>query len=136
MNWIALFFALELGIAPNIGVLQYEPPAAAVSEWEIGYTQLEAEVLLFDLLFAGGGVRTYITPGSSGRTFAPNTTIYDFCAGMRRGPVEVGYRHRCFHPTLPYLPLRDQHITGLEGSYDELYLRFETSIRPDCRTMK
>jgi len=127
MNWIALFFALELGIAPNIGVLQYEPAAAVESEWEIGYTQLEAEVLLFDLLFAGGGVRTYITPGNSW-TLAPNTTVYDFRAGLRRGPVELGWRHRCFHPTLPYLPLRDQQITGLEGSFDEIYLRLSGRV--------
>jgi len=127
MTWLSLFFALELGLAPEIGVLQYQPPQAVISKYEIGYTLLEAEVLLFDLLFAGGGVRTYITPGN-GWTFAPNSTIYDFRAGLRRGPVELGWRHRCWHPTLPYLPLRDQHITGLEGSFDELYIRFEGRI--------
>lgn len=129
MSWLALFFALELGIAPNIGVLQYQPEAAIASEWEVGYTQLETELELFNLLFIGGGVRTYITPGSSGRTFTPNTTVYDFCTGLRRSPIEIGWRHRCFHPTVPYLPVFQQQITGLEGGYDEIYLRFEGRIK-------
>jgi len=127
MNWIALFFALELGVAPNIGVLQYEPADFIVSEWQIGYTQMEAEVEFFGLLFAGGGVRTYITPGS-GWTFAPNTTVYDFGAGLRRGPLEVGWRHRCFHPTFPYQPVFEQQFSGLEGSYDEVYIRLEGKV--------
>lgn len=129
MSWLAFIFALELGIAPNIDVLQYQPAALVTSEWEIGYTQLEAEIQLFDLLFAGGGVRTYIIPGSSGHSFSPNTTIYDFSTGFRRGPLEIGLRHRCFHPTVPYLPVFGQKITGLEGSYDEIYVRLEGKIR-------
>lgn len=80
------------------------------------------------LLCAVESVPPCATPGSSGWTFAPNTTVYDFRAGLRRGPVELGWRHRCFHPTLPYLPLRDQQITGLEGSFDEIYLRLSGRV--------
>ena len=127
MNWLALIFALELGVAPNVGVLQYEPRSHDYSRWEIGYTELSAEVELFDLLFAGGGVRTYVTP-AEGLNFSPNTTVYDFRAGLRRGPVEIGWRHRCFHPTIAYLPLMDVQMAGLEGGYDELYLRFSGRV--------
>ena len=134
MNWIALFFALELGLVPQAGVLMYEPVEKFNVEWAF-YTELEAEILVFNMLFAGGGVRTYITPGSSDYTFAPNTTVYDFGAGLRFKdtdfPVlliqslELGWRHRCFHPTIAYLPIFEQEIKGMEGSYDEVYIRVQ-----------
>ena len=124
MNWLALIFSLELGLAPQVGVLQYEPWQWDHKAWQIGYTELQAEVELFNLLFAGGGVRTYITP-AGGLNFSPNSTIYDFRAGLRRGPVEIGWRHRCFHPTIAYLPVLDINVTGLEGGYDEIYFRIQ-----------
>jgi len=128
MTWLALIFALECGIAPQIGVLQYEPREALVSDWEIGYAQLEAEVELFGILFAGGGVRTYITPHGGITNWSPNTSVYDWRLGARWKWLELGWRHRCFHPTVPYLPSLNQEITGLEGSYDELYFRLEGRI--------
>ena len=127
MTWLTLIFALELGLAPQVGVIQYVPTEIAVHEWEIGYTDLQAEVELFGVLFAGGGVRTYITPAGN-LNFSPNTTVYDWRLGLRYEALELGWRHRCFHPTVPYLPLLQPEITGLEGSYDELYLRFEGRI--------
>jgi len=126
MNWIALFFALELGIVPQAGVLMYEPEERFAMEGAF-YTELEAEVLVFNTLFAGGGVRTYVTPGSSVVwSFAPNTTVYDFGAGLRfKDTLELGWRHRCFHPTIAYLPLFEQEVRGMEGAYDEIYIRVQ-----------
>ena len=125
MNWLALFFALELGIVPQAGVLMYEPEKSFFMEGAF-YTELEAEVLLFDILFAGGGVRTYVTPGNGSYTFSPNTTVYDFKVGMRfKDTLELGWRHRCFHPTIAYLPIFEQEIKGMEGSYDEIYIRIQ-----------
>lgn len=121
MDWLVFLFALELGWSPQLGVLQYEPYQAVYAE-DIMYTELQAELEFFGFLFAGGGVKTYITP--SGKfNFAPNTTIYDFKAGLRLSIFEVGWRHRCFHPTFPYQPIFNQELTGLEGGYDEVYLR-------------
>lgn len=128
MDWLALFFALELGIVPQAGVLMYEPEEAFFIEGAF-YTELEAEVLIFNTLFAGGGVRTYVTPGGSGYTFAPNTTVYDFGTGLRfKDTLELGWRHRCFHPTIAYLPIFGQEVKGMEGSYDEVYLRVSGNV--------
>jgi len=134
MNWIALFFALELGLVPQAGVLMYEPVETFDVEWAF-YTELQAEILVFNMLFVGGGVKTYVTPGNSGYTFAPNTSVYDFGTGLRFKdtdfPVlliqslELGWRHRCFHPTIAYLPIFGQEIKGMEGSYDEVYIRVQ-----------
>jgi len=129
MNWIVLLFALELGIVPQAGVRMYEPEEIFTAAGAF-YTELEAEVLVFDTLFAGGGVRTYIIPGGSGYTFTPNTTVYDFGIGLRFKDIndsllELGWRHRCFHPTIAYLPIFEQEIKGMEGSYDEVYIRVQ-----------
>lgn len=124
MTWLTLFFALELGFIPQAGILMYEPSEAFTFGGAF-YTELEAEIMLFDILFAGGGVRTYVTPGSNRFNFSPNNAIYDFRAGLRFGDnVEVCWWHRCFHPSFPYLSFNDHKLSGVEGSYDEVYVRF------------
>ena len=129
MNWLTLFFALELGLVPQAGVLMYEPEEAFFMEGAF-YTELEAEVLVFNTLFVGGGIRTYITSGHTGFTFSPNSTIYDFGTGIRfKDTLELGWRDRCFHPTIAYLPIFKQEIKGMEGSYDEIYIRIQGSTK-------
>ncbi len=129
MNWLAFFFALELGVVPHAGVLMYEPDERSVIEGAF-YTELEAEVLIFNTLFAGGGVRTYVTTSGDDYTFAPNATVYDFGAGLRfRDTIELGFRYRCFHPTFPYLPILMQELKGMEGSYNEIYIRIQGSTK-------
>jgi len=129
MNWLTLFFALELGLVPQVGVLMYEPIETFYLEGAF-YTRLETELLIFNMLFVGGGVRTYIIPSNNGYTFTPNTTVYDFKTGLRFKDIndsilELGWRHRCFHPTIAYLPLFEQEIKGMEGSYDKVYIRIQ-----------
>ena len=121
MNLLIFLFAFEFGYTPNIRVLQYEPSDCYYEL--IMYTELECEIFLFNFIFCGGGVRTYITPHNSFFNYAPNTTVYDFKFGLRFKGLEIGGRHRCFHPTFPYLPFYKQELKGLEGSFDELYIR-------------
>jgi len=129
MSWLALFFALELGLVPQAGVLMYEPEEVFKIEGTL-YTQLEAEVLILNTLFIGGGVRTYVTPGNGEFNFSPNNSVYDFGVGFRfKDTVELGWRHRCFHPSFPYLSFNDRELSGVEGSYDEVYVRFSSEMR-------
>jgi len=121
MTWLLFLFALELGYTPNMGVLQYKP--FEYYDEPIFYTQLDCELLFFNHVFIGGGIRTYIVPSGSYFNYSPNTIVYDFKAGLRFKYFEAGINHRCFHPTFPYLPFYQQRITGLEGAYDEVYIR-------------
>lgn len=121
MTWLLFLFAMELGYTPNVGVLQYEPLGIYTNT--IFYTKLECEVILFKHIFIGGGVRTYVTPSDSYFNYSPNAVVYDFKVGLQFKGFEAGLKHRCFHPTFPYYPFRKQKLTGLEGSYDELYIR-------------
>ena len=125
MTWLALFFAFEMGVVPQVGIIAYpEPFEHDVIEWGVLYTQLEMEALLFGHVFLGGSVRTYVLP-TEGIDFSPRSSVYDFHAGLRWRMLEAGWRHRCFHPMMPYLPVLDVELHGVEGGYDELYVRIE-----------
>lgn len=125
MNWLIFLFAFEFGVSPQVGILAYNETISADSlEYGVYYTQLEAEAELWEHLFISGSIRTYILPSGT-VNFSPREVVYDFSIGMRWQPFEFGWRHRCFHPIMPYLPTLDIDVRGIEGGYDEIYLRVE-----------
>lgn len=129
MTWLAFVFALELGMLPSGTYAIYDPPTQTRLE---GYRLEEHDVTgtyyaLFDFelaagsLFAGGAVKTDVYARESEWTFWPHTAWYSVRAGARYGPVEIGARHYCTHPVVPWLSdARPQW----EAAYDELYMRF------------
>lgn len=130
MNWIALAFALELGWMPNGDFLMYDPPSF-VSVAGSYYTELEMRATAFGFLFVGGSVKSFVWLYEGEYTFAPERELYEFEAGLTRGPLEVGFRHYCTHPMWPYLWAYQHGDAGYgqaaryEGAYEELYLRLE-----------
>lgn len=139
MNWLALAFALELGIVPSGNFMMYEREPqvfeydgeyyypVSVQQVDIApivYTQLDAEVMLFGFLFAGGGVRVQTRYHEDAWSFAPQATFYEFTGGAVFGPVRLQYRHCCFHPQMTYM-YNYRPAGGWEGSYDEISLRLE-----------
>lgn len=99
---------------------------AAISSWEIFYTELRVELTFINTLFIEGGIRTYITKSNSSISFTPQTSVYDWKLGLRffDGNLEIGWWHRCFHPSLPYMPILQYEITGIEGGFDQIYILF------------
>lgn len=128
MTWLALFFALELGFLPN-GVMEtyyFEKP-----EWMelqgVGYTGFEVEAQLFDVFFIGGSTKIYVNKYARNKSFKPITSEFDFAAGLRIAPLEIGFRHYCTHPVIPWLYY--QEVTPQwEGWYEEIYLRLEATF--------
>jgi len=138
MTWLALAFALELGFVPQGGFMAFEREPQ-VFEYEgsyyypvsVGtvqlppmfYADLQAEVILFGWMFAGGGVKVPIAWNGETWTFSPSATYYDFRAGVRFKGVEMFWRHRCNHPQwtymYAYLPSEWK-----EGAFDEIAIRF------------
>jgi hypothetical protein len=127
MNWLALFFALELGIIPQ-GYLQtyYNE---TLSNYELsgnGYIMLETEAQLLGFVFIGGNVKTYINKYTANTSFSPVNAEYAVKVGMRFDFIELGFRHYCTHPVVPWLYHRNVSPQW-EGAYDEIYLRLEVS---------
>lgn len=127
MTWLTLFFALELGIIPQGYINTYYNETLAEMELNgTGYVDLETEILLFNMLFVGGAVKTYIYSYQGSTSFSPVTAEYAFNVGFRFNPVEIGFRHYCTHPVVPWLYHR-KISPQWEGAYEEIYLRFELS---------
>lgn len=126
MSWLALAFALELGVLPMNGWVMYDPPALVFEAPEF-YQQLEARAILWDHLFAGGKVRIYDWMREDGG-FWPSQGAFTFEAGLSFRGLELGFRHYCTHPILPYLEYVPAGVKW-EGAYQEIYLRLGGSTK-------
>ena len=138
MNWLALAFALELGLVPSGSFMMYErePQVFEYDGWyyypvsvqavdiaPIVYTQLDARLWAFGIFYAGGGVRIQTRYHEEVWSFEPQATFYEFVGGLRYGKVQVQYRHCCMHPQMTYM-IDYRPAGGWEGSYDEVSIRF------------
>ncbi len=126
MNWIALLFALEIGMMPSGYIESYDrmPP----TEYELTgayYVDMQADVLLYDLFFIGGRTKIYMKKRTDTISFSPDTAEFAFNAGIRAGILEIGFRHYCMHPIVPWL-YQSGGTLKWEGSYEEIYVRLET----------
>ena len=122
MDWLALAFALEIGILPLNVWKTYDPPAIVIDQPEF-YQQFEARAILWDHLFAGGRVRVYDWMKDGEFAFWPSGAAFTVEAGLRFGDLEFGFRHWCgVHPITPYLERVPAKI-GPEGGYEEIYFR-------------
>jgi len=123
MNWIALFFAIELGFAPVYANLNVTPVNVELDVTEnIGYVLFDAEIVMWDTLFIGGATKTYVQTTKDITNFHPFENDYLFNAGVRVGELEIGYRHFCLHPSRP-LELVYNYSQSTDASYDEFYIR-------------
>ena len=125
MNWIALFFAIELGFAPSYANLNVVPLNAELDVTEnIGYVLFDAEVVVWDKLFIGGATKTYVQTTKDIFNFHPFESDYLLNTGLRFGQLEIGYKHFCLHPTRP-LEIVYQYSQSTDVSYKEFYIRME-----------
>ena len=125
MNWLIFLFAIELGFAPSYGSLNITEgvPDFMLTE-QVGYVQMDAEVEMFDFLFVGGSMKTYIQGTSDITNYHPFELDSFFNAGLRFGDMELGWRHLCLHPVRP-LEIVYNSNTSTDASYDEYYIRME-----------
>jgi hypothetical protein len=126
MITLAFIFALEAGWLPHGGFIMYEAPAFVDGTGSY-YVDLQAEAEFFEHLYVGGGMKAMMWSQEKNWTFWPHTMLYNFGAGLRLGPIEIGWRHFCVHPVLPYMILFDPHLKA-EGSWDEVFARVQAKI--------
>jgi len=132
MSWLALVAFLELAYLPMGDCVMYEAPNVVYARGGLAVT-MDAEVVAFDHVFIGGNIMTAMwaddpdySEGQLG--FWPERMGYQFRAGVRFDPVEIGFRHYCTHPVVPWMPWMPQQIVW-EGGYEEVYLRIGTPRR-------
>lgn len=124
MTWLVLAAALEVGWMPMCDFLMHDPPAYVVTT-DAFYVDMEARATAWGFLFVGGEVKTFMWKSTPGYDFSPERMLYQFNAGLTWGPLELGFRHYCTHPIMPYLWSWPGQAKW-EGAYEELYLRVDT----------
>lgn len=120
MQWLIFLLAFEIGMTPNNGWVMQE---VHVQEQPQLYATFELDAQAGPV-FAGGEITTRMYASENRYTFYPFADEYTFRTGLRWGPVEVGFRHLCTHPVIPYIETSGADIQ-YEGSYEELYIRVE-----------
>jgi len=128
MHWIVFIFVLELGIAPmysSLNVVSQETYENVTQN--IGYVQFEVEATLWDFIFIGGAIKTYVQETTIPFNYHPFEDNYIFNSGFRFDVFEIGWRHLCLHPVRPYIdyyqPQQDSN-----GFYDEFYLKISNKF--------
>ena len=126
MSWLALFFALEVGVLPT-GYLRTYEMVIPTCETLTGcfYTDMEAEIEILDLFFIGGATKMYMDLYENEGSFKPNTVNLLFTAGIRAQQLEIGFRHYCLHPVVPWIYSNEMNLHW-EGAYEEIYIRLES----------
>lgn len=92
------------------------------------YVTLDAEIVLLKIIFVGGNVRTFMSLKNDQINFSPSEVWYNFRAGLRFGGLEIGFRHSCLHPIIPYIYLSGIGDINAEGGYEEVYISFKGSV--------
>lgn len=142
---LAFSYALAFGYDPN-AFWQYNttPPQLIRNGWVKPnsslplYVDLQARVTLepwgdqAPSLFVGGGIRNDFYQ-DGGVNFLPWQDTYTFRAGFRWGPLELQYRHSCYHPVTPYATLvyldgSTIPIPRSEGWIDDFTITFSGKI--------
>ncbi len=123
MNWLVILYFIELGYSPFYDNLNSLPTEVKhIRNESVLYITLDAEIQLFNSVFIGGAVKTYFQDDTTDYSYLPFEADYLFKAGLRFGPLELGFRHFCLHPVRPY-EMYYQPQGSTDGSYEEFYIR-------------
>jgi len=88
---------------------------------QVFYTRLESYFHLKSF-YIGGEIETVVKKLKYGYTFFPEKSTYKMALGFDFDGVELGFRHYCIHPTIPYIHPDLQ--PAWKGSYEEIFIRF------------
>lgn len=124
MNWLILFYFIELGYSPFYSSLNVLPNDYEYLRNEnVYYIHFDAEVLILDHLFIGGSTKIFMQAQNDSYQFYPIENDFLFKAGFRFDNIEAGFRHQCNHPVLS---------SGVQsqgksyGGFEEFYIRISS----------
>ena len=94
---------LQLGYMPGHQTSLYEIPydheyIDVSHTWTADY---QATARIFKFGFISGGMTCYTLSTSNITDYYPIRMDFDFSAGLRHGPWEIGWYHGCYHPIAP-----------------------------------
>jgi len=96
-----LLFIFELGFMPTMAGAEYDF-IESICRTDTGYHAELGVGAEWRGLFIGGNVDVTMLAKKQKLQFWPISLLSEFHLGYRRGVFEVGYRHQCIHPVVPY----------------------------------
>ena len=125
MTWLAFVLAFEIGFLPMGFVETYTSDNSLLYDIKgSAYVDFEVEAVFFDYFFIGGSSKIYMQKANVGKDFWPKNAEWGFALGARFDFVELGFRHYCMHPIIPWI-YRQEISPQWEAAYEEIYLRIE-----------
>lgn len=122
MDWFALFLMIEFGISPDSDLAMYEAPVF-VNDQVVFYMDFEVEAVFWEHFYVGGGVKIYAWKEQEGwNNFWPSEANLRAFAGLRFGIFDIGARHYCIHPIIPWLTSFD-YQPKWEAAHTEFFIR-------------
>lgn len=126
---IALLFFLELGYVPMQVTEEYDYLADILDVRSAYYAELGVEAEWRGVFVSGAvDVGVFKDKEPSEMDFWPFYLKSDFGLGYRRKGFEIGYRHMCNHPIVPYF-FAWPPVVFRDSASDEFYLRLEISTK-------
>jgi len=118
---ITFDYTMEVAYLPLNALWQFDQPAPSPINF---YTYLESELSFFNLVFIGGGMKSFFATHEGTKYFKPFQMNFIFFAGIKYKQFEAGFRHYCIHPIITYMtePVR----VNWEGGYEELYFKISS----------
>ena len=126
MDILILLFALELsGLAGKH--VQYEPSGFINEDlYNVStFLTFSVEALIYKHVFIRGYMKVLMYPLKDTLQFWPTALSSFFTAGVVFNGVEIGWRHICTHPIVPYIGKNPIDLYSDQGA-NELYIRYET----------
>lgn len=131
-SWLEVEWAFQLGWIPN-GNVNFYQPNKSIDLCEPFDTIFKIDAKLFDFILIGGKcINMFSNKGepdvSCPINFLPTGMNYIFNFGIEpiKG-ISINYEHSCFHPVMPYLPLRPGNPI-LDGFYDRIYFEIKGKL--------
>jgi len=119
-----LSFNTEVGFLPSCEFLMYKSDLRdeRIVKSLSFYVDLET-FLEWKYFYIGGGIKTHIWKCRDNYTFSPDGSFYSLAFGFTFNKIEIGMRHYCIHPIVPYMTYTKPEPQW-EGAYEEIFIRF------------
>ena len=121
MIWLKLFLVLELGFLPRGDFYLYEPYPQINWFYDIAYTNIQGELLLWNHFYIIGGADTTVVTDTINNYF-PIKSTYNIDIGLKYEMIKLGFRHYCVHPIISEYFLEEM-TGGSQGAYEQIYLK-------------
>lgn len=125
INILAILFSIEFGFLP---IDNFELHQTWKTEnYNNYYMENTIELSIYDIFYLGGDTR--ITASNINiKNFYLSEIWFNFFLTLKFKGFEIGFRHFCEHPLMPYISKNGIGEIIAEGAYEEIYIKYTAKV--------